>query len=439
MVTKRFPHWLILAAIVLPALATVSWAGFPVGLGSLYGANGAGISDKEVNTSAVAWRLLSAKKDQFFSGVGQITFPAEGANVNSCTGALIDAGGGDGAPSYVLAAGHCYRHKGNKELRWDEFVLREETLGTFTLNPFADIDPSRWRDIPIVSVAYATMHGNDLALFELRLPKGQLKSEGFQFYNISAAAPLTGTKLQIAGVPVVGVQSDKQFLHLSACTALFRKDTSLGNLSGKAYPLRGMIAHQCSAVGGVSGSPVFSQGMIVGVANAAGPDFGQVKSAFPDELSRGFELVNTASPVERLPACFTPKGVFDLNQAGCALSTKPTTLPSPNTETEYRRACEAGSGAACAWLAQQGGRPEYASEACRREVPALCKMVGDQVKGSAAIPFYAKACFYGSAKGCEALGRAYQDGNGVAASETVGAQYLKQACHYGAKSACAAL
>jgi hypothetical protein len=128
------------------------------------------------------------------------------------------------------------------------------------------------------------------------------------------------------GVPQSGVQRVKRFLRRSTCQL-----TGRANVREGGYEWFGSFRHQCSSVGGSSGSPMISVGTHEIVAiNNTGVDDSALDS--PEcAIDRPCEVAadgsvhtdymsNYAERVTDIPSCFDAEGVFSLDVAGCKLA-----------------------------------------------------------------------------------------------------------------------
>lgn len=257
--------------------------------------------------------MLKSAKNGAYRSVGALLGRDNGP---ACTVALLNVEGRDDAPAYVLTAGHCYPDaKLFYGLDWA--VTDKDTDLVVRLNHFVDSDRSK-RDVRVRRVLFATQGRRDLAVFELDEMVGVLAKEGFRGLKLSKESAAAGQSIIQVGVPVSWVDKSEQFLHKVTCAIQKLADVQYGSFSfGTVYP--GALVNNCSAVGGISGSPLLSKETreIVGVASLGIPfGFPTLKTITGDDVGN----YNLAMPTEGLYHCFERTGFFNMALKGCPLT-----------------------------------------------------------------------------------------------------------------------
>jgi V8-like Glu-specific endopeptidase len=282
---------------------------------ALYNSAGQKIPDALVNTSEVNWELLSYSNSQSLRGIQQLA-----TDYALCTATLIDTGQADEDRAYILTAGHCSHIP---EMGAQDVFMDLTVDLTFSANYYFD-SADKVVHHKGKKLIYSTMWQYDLALYELNATIGELKKLGFPFYKISSRPPPEGTAILNVGLPINGMDLNNSFLHLSKC--LTGKTV---HLNEGPYIWPNSFRHNCSGVGGMSGSPLIDvkTNMIVGVFNTVTEDSAEGQ---PDcSMSRPCEQspdsktshpqFNYAQKVDDLALCFEAKGKFNLYLSSCKL------------------------------------------------------------------------------------------------------------------------
>lgn len=89
-------------ATLLSLFISVSAWGF--GPQSIFDQDGQRLPDREVNSGRVAWELLSIRQHGEFGAMGLLSAGFFGGG---CSATLIDNGGPDQSPAYIVTNGHC--------------------------------------------------------------------------------------------------------------------------------------------------------------------------------------------------------------------------------------------------------------------------------------------------------------------------------------------
>ena len=285
------------------------------------------IPDREVNSDRVNWQLLSTATARKYNGIGVID-----VNYGACTGFLFSTGIHPTAPAYVLTNGHC-QGSFNKLPTDREVLVDRPTKTQFTVNYFHDFKPDRLT-IPVKRLVYGTMKNNDIAILELTKTQQELTQAGIAPLQIAAKPAELGEPLIVVGVPSQGVKDELSFLHAATC-----QTGASANVKEDIYNWKRSIRHQCSIVGGMSGSPMISlkTQQVVGIINTGVNDSAakqpQCSLNRPCEVVKNgfvqtFPQENYGQPVYQIPACFDRNGRFDLDRATCELE-RPQHTPEP--------------------------------------------------------------------------------------------------------------
>jgi V8-like Glu-specific endopeptidase len=310
---KTWTQTTVLASVGL-GLALVS----NLAQAAIYDRNGNKLPDKEVNSSAVNWELLSAEQGKKYNGVGLLEQESDGF----CTAFFLNAGGEENAPAYALTNGHCSDI--NKFPDAKEIIINRSSNIVFKLNYFVNQNP-RVRAVGVQRVVYATMKGIDITILELNTTFGQLVKEGFTPLKIDEVSPRVGEPVEIIGIPMSRVEHSRSFLHKAVCqlgeSAIVREDV---------YQWDKSIRMRCSVVGGMSGSPIVSlkSNRVVAIANTGIDDEALSKpecslnrpcEVFNDGSITTFPKENYAQRVSNIASCFDKQGIFNLNLPNCDL------------------------------------------------------------------------------------------------------------------------
>lgn len=285
------------------------------GLTAIYDEEGNKISDTQVNSELVNWTILTAQTHSQYSGVGRY---------GSCSATLIETGGSNDAPAYVLTNGHCV----GAGLLSAKGVTIDQTANStkkMYFNYYLENDSEDFLVINNKTIKFASMDGTDVAVVELDASLAELKSQGVTAFKLSSTKPSLCTQARNVGVPLSGVQQPG--LRFSDC---FIGDEV--SLHEGEYRFVESIRHRCSIVGGSSGSPIFKRddNSIIGVVNTAVNDNTRVQDDCtlnkPCEVSSTGEKSiesneNYGQYVDFLVGCFA-QGIFNLNLDTCGINDK---------------------------------------------------------------------------------------------------------------------
>ena len=285
---------------------------------AIFDRSGRKIPDREVNSDRVNWQMLSTAAGRKYNGVGVIDL-----NDGVCTGFLFATGIHPNAPAYVLTNGHCQGSL--SKLPTDrEIIVNRSTKTKFILNYFHDFKPDRLT-IPVKRLVYGTMKNNDIAILELTKTQRELTKAGITPLQIAPKPPTLGEPLIVVGVPSEGVKDELSFLHAATCQV-----GESANVKEDIYNWKRSIRHQCSIVGGMSGSPMISlkTQQVVGIINTGVNDSAakqpQCSLNRPCEVVKNgfvqtFPQENYGQPVDLIPSCFDRHGIFNLDLSTCEL------------------------------------------------------------------------------------------------------------------------
>lgn len=277
------------------------------------------IPDEMASSELVNWKMLTTEEGAPWRGIQQIA-----TEMATCSGTLIDTGRGDTEKAYFLTNGHC-SHIDATLIKPTEVFTNVNTISAFTANYYVDnkVGAVSYKGSRLV---YLTLNSTDIAIYELDHTIGYMKERGFNFFKLSKKKPKPGTKVINVGLPLDHMTEETTYLHYSECT-LGENVQLMENEWVWPYSVR----HNCSAVGGMSGSPLINKKTleIVALVNTVVED---VTTGEPDcSLGRPCEdpaypkvypQYNYGQSVERLSQCFDKTGAFNLYSKSC-------TLPKP--------------------------------------------------------------------------------------------------------------
>ena len=299
--------------LVLLLMSNSAWA---IGPTSVFDRDGRRLRDRDANSSRVAWELLSINKNPEFGAMGLLSAGFFGGG---CSATLIDVGGRDDSPAYIVTNGHCLMNGFPRPGEFQVDVPPARGM-KFTARYYQDAGNQR-RSISVARVEYATMTGTDMALMRLGVTVGQLRSEGLRGFPIAKQAPMMGEPVVNVGIPQSGVRPT--YLRRSECQILAQVDLKEGN-----WDFNGSFRNQCSVVGGSSGSSLVSQntGEIVALINTGVADNVRTpcRQNHPCEIEKGGTRTshpefNYAQRVHELAHCFDGQGVFEIASPQCQL------------------------------------------------------------------------------------------------------------------------
>jgi Trypsin-like peptidase domain len=297
---------------------------------AVFNRKGQKLSETGLDPTQVDWQLLEARQNSSYSGIGLIKI----RNFSNCTGFFVQSS--NTAPAYVVTNAHCIDLI-SKLLGPNEIVVnrnlrtsgRSAPVLTYTPNYFArpDSHSERLRQRPrrtyrVQKVLYATMKNSDIAILELPITQGELMRTGIVPLQIARQLPSPGQRIEVVGVPGEVLPENRQFLHRSTCLLGATVQVREG-----VYQWTHALRNRCSVVGGMSGSPMISNGQAVGIINTGG-GYDRVNNLCalnnPCEVGANGRPVatineNYGQQIDRLPGCFTNQGLFSLNQPGCRL------------------------------------------------------------------------------------------------------------------------
>lgn len=257
-----------------------------------------------------------------YTGIGQLHGALD------CTAWLVDTPGK--GPAYAVANGHC------TSLSPSETIVNRPASGvTIEFGRFVDTPDARLK-VAVKRIAWSSMKGVDLGIFELDRSLAALRANGIRPLRIASRPPAAGREVESVGLPVVGVPQDQQSLRRSRCTT----GVTAKRLIEERWLWYGSVPNDCKGItGGSSGSPLLDRtsGDVLGAINTTtflGENLTPCYSGRPCEVRGGRlrTLRNTtyAIPVAGLRSCFTSTGRFRLGGA-CPLDTRSwlTTIAPP--------------------------------------------------------------------------------------------------------------
>ena len=304
---------------VLLAINTLGggWMATPVS-GAIFDRDGNKLPDKEVNSDRVNWRMLYSGTGRKYNGIGSLD-----VNYGLCTAFAIDIGNHPQAPAYIVTNGHC-QGTADKLPNPQDILVNKPSQSHFIVNYFQDYKAKRAR-IPVKRMVYGTMKNNDIAILELTKTQQELKDMGIIPLKIATKPLEKGQALLVVGIPSEGVVPRLRYLHRVKCqigeTVHVKEDV---------YDWNQSLRHNCSIVGGMSGSPMISRStnQVVGIINTGVNDDAEKQpecslnrpcEVSPTGKKNTFKRENYGQLVDRIPTCFDRQGIFDLQQSSCKL------------------------------------------------------------------------------------------------------------------------
>ena len=426
------------------ALAIVLVQALSFGLTSTASAADPGIFDKKGNVlqdsmasdpTQPNWKMATEADNLDIHGVGWLS--------GRCSGTLIDMGGSDETPVYVLTAAHCVSKMENGRTRVDEKVKE-----VFVVRKFFD-QKGDIGGIPISRLAYASLEGADVALYETPMTRGDAKSLGITLLKVSPQPPQIGDAVEMVGIPLEDMNEDQMYLHRGNCNVVSRNYSMIPSISTQKFGwldgldrLNGLTGYEappstpsvslvsgtnCSVVPGVSGGPLLNSKdeSIVGVWSTTFKTreslkvFSMPKATAEDQnfLITRFGLTSDASDVSKVPGCFDTDGNFDLNLETCHLSRKCS--PDSNGYQKdklscAKERCDSGDSFACAQIFNENDSEDVLNSN---------------------LSYFKKGCDWKDALSCEALGRTLLNSK-EKKIQREGADALVEGCGLGEAQSC---
>ncbi|MBI5070141.1 MAG: hypothetical protein HZB56_18050 [Deltaproteobacteria bacterium] len=233
-----------------------------------------------------------------------------------CSGTAFVAARVPAAPVYVLTAGHCYAITFADEVFAD--VANDAGIAAH-FNGFVDAPPEQRFSVPVSTVRYSTMWGQDLSLLELAATQAELSALGVELPTLAAQPPTSGV------VFTYGYRDDDPLMRRTDCVLGPRTWLKETVWSWWA-PFRG----ECPTTyirAGASGSPVFAvdTSEFFGVVNTVSEELlaPLCELNYPCELrpvgAENVPLRAYFQDATRLHGCFTADGLFDRALSECGL------------------------------------------------------------------------------------------------------------------------
>lgn len=195
----------------------------------------------------------------------------------------------------------------------DEVVLDQPAHAPFDL---LDSAGKKLATRQTSKVAYATMTGTDVTLYQLDAGYAQIANRyHVQAREVSAERPAQGTDIRVVSGGLHQIYS---------C----RIDGFAYRVAESAYVTKDVIHYtpKCGTVPGTSGSPIVdaATGKVVGVNNTSNRDGGTCTENNPCEMDRQGHLTvhkgtGYGTQTYRLTTCVAPGNTLDLTLPGCLL------------------------------------------------------------------------------------------------------------------------
>ena len=291
---------------------------------AVYDKSGAKLLDSQASSSSAAWKMISFLDAAPWRGIQKI-----GTEQADCSAVLIDTGRSETEKAYVLTNGHC-SHIEIEYIGTKDVFINEETFFAFTANFYFDSE-RKAVSFKGNKLVYLTMSGTDIAIYELDHTIADLKSRGFNFFKISKKIPKGNEKVINVGMPMNHMPMNSMYIHYSECKLLGH-----ASIKENVWSWPESLRHNCSAVGGMSGSPLIDikTNEIIGLVNTVVEDemmsepdcsMGKPCEIKLDKIEK-IEKISThpefnyAQRVDKLALCFKENGDFDLNLESCKLA-----------------------------------------------------------------------------------------------------------------------
>jgi Trypsin-like peptidase domain len=233
--------------------------------------------------------------------------------LSNCSGSVVKPpSAGDNDKALVLSNGHCYE---GGFLDPGQVLVDQASSRTFGL-----LSANGQRTVATLrasKLAYATMTGTDITLYQLTSTYAQIQSRyGIKALTLSADHPTQGASIQVVSgywKKIYSCQIDG-FVH-----ELHESDWVWQDSVRYSEP-------GCEVIGGTSGSPVIdaSTGAVVAVNNTINENGEQCTLDNPCEVDENGDVtvrqnVGYAEETYLINTCVDTGNVINLNKAGCAL------------------------------------------------------------------------------------------------------------------------
>lgn len=251
----------------------------------------------------------------------------------TCTVNLIEPPGGcepsDDAPAMIATNGHCIGLPKGSNVR-----MNEEFSADVSFNHFQD---TQNKHVPakVDRILYANMNTKDIAVLRLNMTYGELKRKGIRPFKV--AKKFEEGKLRNVAVPTDGVPKEQRYLRGNDCSSGPKRD-----VLEDTFLWRQQVSLDCPAVGGSSGSGIFSEktGELMGLLNTGinekepslpcrynGPCSVDSDGVHPEkDIRYGFDL-------SFLHQCATKTCELDPTQGSCPLPGSPQVQPMVGSPT----------------------------------------------------------------------------------------------------------
>jgi hypothetical protein len=286
-------------------------------LTAIYDNQGNELPDSSVNDNTVNWQVPTPRSGPSFSGAGRY---------GNCSATLIESNSSNSAaPAYVLTAAHCV---GSSLLSATTTILNQaEAAGKVMYFNYyqQNVAANNLIAVPATTIAYASMQQTDVAVVQIDSTLAALKEQGICAYKLASSRPTAGNSAINAGVPLSGVLAANYGIHLSRCNI----GASVSIREGE-YRFVDSFRHNCSIVGGNSGSSLFSADTkeVIGVVNTTTNDsaMGEADCSLdkPCEVDSAGNVstqsqYNYGQYIDFLAGCFNESGVFDTTLSSCGV------------------------------------------------------------------------------------------------------------------------
>ncbi|MBV9847273.1 MAG: trypsin-like peptidase domain-containing protein [Kutzneria sp.] len=234
--------------------------------------------------------------------------------LSNCSGSVVKpAGASQNDPALVLSNGHCLE-TGFPEP--GQVIVGQPSTRTFSL--LSPNGQNTLGTLRATKVAYATMTGTDISLYQVSTTYAQIQSQyGIKALDLSANHPTAGSSIKVVS---------GYWKTIYSCSV----DGFVYELHEADWVWKDSIRYTepgCEVIGGTSGSPVIDTGTgaVVGVNNTINEDGERCTENNPCEVDSNGNVkivpnVGYAQETYLINTCVDAGNTINLTKAGCALA-----------------------------------------------------------------------------------------------------------------------
>jgi V8-like Glu-specific endopeptidase len=231
--------------------------------------------------------------------------------LSNCSGSVVRVPQSQpGDPALVLSNGHCLE-SGMPDP--GEVVTGQPSSRGFTL---LGADGGDVASLRATELAYATMTGTDVSLYELSSTYEEIESQhGIQALDLATSRPAAGADMSVVS---------GYWKNIYTC----KIDGFVHELHEAGWVMKDSIRYtpECETIGGTSGSPIIdhASGDVIGVNNTGNESGGECTMNNPCEVDENGQVtvregINYGQQVHQIAGCVGTGNQVDLSLAGCAL------------------------------------------------------------------------------------------------------------------------